>query len=320
LTGVIGPFLQMDKIRNGIKDAHSKLALSSGFDDASRAIMTTDSVPKMVTSSVTLRDGESVRFVGMTKGAGMIHPNMATCLAVLLTDASISPLCLSKALKYAVDRSYNCISIDGDTSTNDTFAVLANGLAYRQEHTKTAISDPHSELFLSFRDALTATAIELAKKIVRDGEGATKFVTVEVQNAHSYEDAHRVAASIAKSSLVKTAVFGGDANWGRVLCAVGYSGVAVRPEKINLYLVGDDSAAKSQQQPGSAKGIVATLQLVRDGQPYDPSGNNEQFATDLFRRPEVHIRVDLGIGTQSATYWTCDLSMNYVKINANYRS
>jgi len=223
-TGVIGPFLDMGKIFQGLTDSASKLS-PSGWENVSKAIMTTDTVPKLFTRTYTGLS-QSFTMTGVAKGAGMIHPNMATMLGVLTTDFNISPECLKDAVKYAADRSFNSISVDGDTSTNDTFAVLANGLSGGPR-----VDSLTSKEYLYFRDSLTDAAIGLAKMLVKDGEGATKFITVAVEGARTYDEARKVATSICKSSLVKTAFFGQDANWGRVICAVGYSGADIDPTK-----------------------------------------------------------------------------------------
>lgn len=223
-TGVIGPFLNMEKIYQGLADSAAKLS-PAGWEDVSRAIMTTDTRPKLFTRTYSGLS-KSFTMTGVAKGAGMIHPNMATMLGVLTTDFNISPECLKDAVRYAADRSFNSISVDGDTSTNDTFAVLANGLSGAPR--VDSLSSPE---YLYFRQSLTDAAIELSKMLVRDGEGVTKFVTVVVEGAKTYEEARQVATSICKSSLVKTAFFGQDANWGRVICAVGYSGADIDPTK-----------------------------------------------------------------------------------------
>lgn len=304
-TGVIGPFLDMKKIESGINDASKHLtAEHSGWDAASRAIMTTDTVPKLFSKQYNI-GGVDFSIAGMVKGAGMIHPNMATMLGAMVTDLSISPVALDAAVKYAVERSYNCISIDGDTSTNDTVAVLANGQAcdksVHQPGKSYLIPDTSSPLYLPFQAALTDASIALAQRLVRDGEGATKFITVEIKGARTYAEAKTVAHSIATSALFKTAMFGKDANWGRILCAVGYSGIQIQPEKVNLWFVGEKD----------------TLHLVKDGRPFD---TDEARATALLQPVDVTVRVDLGLGAEAAKVWTCDFSIDYVKINADYRS
>ena len=347
-TGVIGPFLPMDKIRAGFESASRALNDNSdaeeGWASAALAIMTTDTHPKVLHRSFII-DGRPFTFSGICKGAGMIHPNMATMLAVIATDLSIAPEPLQAALKYAADRSFNSISIDGDTSTNDSLVVLANGQAPAWKTSASAagkyginsVSDPS---YPEFQRLLTEYCIELSHKIVRDGEGATKFATVRVTSALSYTDAKTIANSIATSMLVKTALFGGDANWGRILCAVGYAGVpGVDPAKVNLYIrpaggEKDDAtpalavAAHSAHgsmgpgalQSGSDKSTapaLRSLHIVKGGQPFDC---NEEVATALFQQRDIVLHVDLGMGKEEASVYTCDLSIDYVKINADYRS
>ena len=226
----------------------------------------------------------------------MIHPNLATMLGVVTTDAAISPDCLQAATRYAVDRSFNAISVDGDMSTNDTVVVLANGQS-PQLQPSDAITSTDSPAYAAFQRSLTAFCIELSQKLVRDGEGATKFVTIEVRNAASFAEARQVCSSIATSALVKTAMYGQDANWGRIVCAVGYSGVDVDPNAVSLWFV--------DQRNDSSEG---NLHLLRNGQPYQ---TDEERATELVRRPEIHIRIDLGTGREAATMWTCDFSRQH---------
>jgi glutamate N-acetyltransferase/amino-acid N-acetyltransferase len=305
-TGVIGQRLDMEKVGQGILDAAAQLS-PHGWEQAARAIMTTDTRPKLFSILLSLSLEEirdwRLEIAGIAKGAGMIHPNMATMLALLVTDAAVNAECLDRALRYAVDRSFHCITVDGDTSTNDTVLVLANGVAGNPE-----INDPTSSAFLAFQEGLTQVAVELAKMIVRDGEGATKFVTIHVTGAPSDAEARQVGMSVARSSLVKTAIHGEDANWGRVLAAVGYSGVAVDPERIALWL---NAGETPQTAPEHA------LQLVKDGQGYDV---DEQRAAEILAHHDVCMTIDLGLGEGQATVWTCDLSVEYVKINAEYRT
>jgi glutamate N-acetyltransferase/amino-acid N-acetyltransferase len=298
-TGVIGVQLPMDKLALGVPQVVAQLR-PDGWPDAARAIMTTDTRPKLVTRTATL-DGVAVRFTGIAKGAGMIHPDMATMLSAIVTDAAISQPLLQQALSTAVDRSYNRISVDGDTSTNDTVVLLANGLAGNPEITVT------SSAYAAFLDALTAIATELAQAIVRDGEGVTKFVTIHVHGAATAEEAHRAANTIATSPLVKTAFFGSDANWGRILAAVGRAGITIDPPRCALYVTGGP-------QPGQR---LPELQLVAGG---TPLGYAEADAAARFAQPELDVRVDLGLGDGEATVWTCDLSHEYVSINGDYRS
>ena len=291
-TGVIGQHLPMDRVADGIRLAVAALSQdAAGGHAAARAIMTTDTRPKEAAARVEI-GGAVVTLGGMCKGAGMIHPDMATMLAMIFTDAAITPDALSAAVRYAADRSFNAVTVDGDASTNDTFLVLANGLAGNAP-----IQEQESPAFVQFRDALTAVAIRLAQEIARDGEGATKFVTIRVRGARSFEEARQGARVVATSSLVKTAIFGEDANWGRVLAAIGRSGIDVDPDRIALWF--DD------------------LQLVADGAPL-PYAESDAHAT--LTKPEVTITVDLGLGDGDATVWTCDLSHDYVSINADYRT
>jgi len=239
----------------------------------------------------------------MTKGAGMIHPNMATLLGILCTDAPIAPPALHAHLTHATDRSFNNISIDGDTSTNDTVAMLANGAAGGGP----PITDPCTPDGRVMQDTLTAFAADLAKLVVRDGEGATKFVHVRVANAASYADARKIAASVAKSPLVKTALYGRDANWGRILCAVGYApGVAegtVVPERTSVSFVPTDGSE--------------VLRLLVDG---EPERVDEARAAKILEAEDLEIRVDLRSGSEEASYWFCDFSHEYVTINGDYRT
>ena len=247
-TGVIGVQLPIGVIEAGIPQVAGELR-PDGWEDAAAAIMTTDVFPKWASSQAEI-GGQVVTITGIGKGAGMIHPNMATMLGTLVTDANIAQPLLQKALAAAVSHSFNRISVDGDTSTNDTVLVLANGAAGNAE-----ISEEGAD-YDAFVDALTAASMELAKLIVRNGEGVTKFVTIQVEGAVSDGEAHQVANSIARSPLVKTAFFGHDANWGRILCAVGYSGATVDPTKAHLFI------AAGQPQDANAE-----LQLVDAGTP-----------------------------------------------------
>jgi len=297
-TGVIGVQLPIGVVEAGIPQVAAELR-PDGWEDAAAGIMTTDVFPKWASSQVVI-GGKTVTITGIGKGAGMIHPNMATMLATLATDANIAQPLLQKALASAVSGSFNRISVDGDTSTNDTVLVLANGAAGNAE-----IVEEGAE-YEAFLQALTEASAELAKLIVRNGEGVTKFVTIQVEGAVSDGEAHQVANSIAKSPLVKTAFFGHDANWGRILCAVGYSGATVDPTKAHLFI------AAGQPQDGNAE-----LQLVDAG---TPTGYAEEDASAIFAESEISARVSLGLGEGAATVWTCDLSYDYVSINAEYRT
>ena len=291
-TGVIGVHLPMDKIRAGIKAAARALASApEAGHAAARAIMTTDTRPKECAARITAPEGSYV-IAGMAKGAGMIHPNMATMLAVLTTDVGLTPAVASRALRAAVEVSLNAITVDGDMSTNDTVLLLANGAVGRPTlvHTEGAAYD-------AFVEGLTQVATELARGLVRDGEGATRLVEITVKGARTPAEAKQAAKAVANSLLVKTAIYGQDANWGRIACAVGYSGVPVDPTRVNIWL-GD-------------------LELFHQGAPY---GVNEARASEILARPEITITVELGAGEAQATVWTCDLSHKYVDINAHYRT
>jgi glutamate N-acetyltransferase / amino-acid N-acetyltransferase len=299
-TGVIGVQLPMEKLLAGIPKAAESLR-PDGWEDASRAIMTTDTRPKLFTYTATI-GGQTVRFTGISKGAGMIHPNMATMLSTIVTDANIAQPLLQQALSAAVGKSFNCISIDGDTSTNDTVILLANGLAGNAEIASTDSTD-----YNTFLAALTVICIDLAQAVVRDGEGVTKFVTIQVNGALSDTEAHAGANTIAASPLVKTAFFGNDANWGRILAAIGRAGIAVEPAQCSLFVTG-----------GATNGErLAELQLVAAG---TPLRYQEADAAARFAQAELDVRVELGLGNGTATVWTCDLSHEYVSINGDYRS
>lgn len=299
-TGVIGVQLPMDRLLAAVPQACAALR-PDGWPDAARAIMTTDTRPKLF-SRVAEIGGVDVRFTGIAKGAGMIHPDMATMLSVIATDANVSQPALQQALSEAVGVSFNRISVDGDTSTNDTVLLLANGIASRD-----AIDDEQTVAYAHFVDALTAICIELAQAIVRDGEGATKFVTIRVEGAVDDQQAHQAANTIAISPLVKTAFYGNDANWGRLLMAVGRSGIDVDPQRCSLYVCGGDSCQDRMEE----------LQLVQAGQPVAYA---EADAATRFAKPEIDVRVTLGLGGGAATVWTTDLSHDYVTINGDYRT
>ncbi len=290
-TGTIGVPMPVEKILNGISAAAQGLDAAHG-PAAARAIMTTDTKPKYCAVQVALPSGSSITLGGMSKGAGMIHPNMATLLATITTDAVVTPACLDAALRRAAELSFNSISIDGDTSTNDTLLVMANGAAGNPE-----ISDLSSPDGAAFLAGLTAICQHLAQAVVRDGEGATRFVTITVRGATSNADAKLAAMTIAKSPLVKTALYGADPNWGRVLCAIGYSGATVDPDRVLLSF-------------GGMRVLEAGLPL-----PFD-----ERAASDLLDVAEIAIDADLGLGDGEATVWTCDFSLDYVRINAEYRT
>lgn len=288
-TGVIGQFLPMDKVTLGIYEAQEKLS-PQGFQEAAEGIMTTDTFAKEYAVEILL-SGVPVRIGGIAKGSGMIAPNMATMLAFITTDVNISHTLLKKAFTKASDMSFNRITVDGDTSTNDMALILANGKA----ENKTIVSEQTD--YKTFYNALEHVLITLSKMIVKDGEGATKFVEVIVLGAKSKKDAELAGRTICNSPLVKTAIYGEDANWGRILAAVGRSGISFHPEKTEIYF--DD------------------LRIL--GQQYDISFS-EALAKKVLMKKEITITVDLHGGNHSATFWTCDFSIDYVKINANYRT
>lgn len=289
-TGVIGVQMPMDRVRAAIPDLIE--GLSSGtLNNVAEAIMTTDTFPKMEVRSGQA-GGISYTVAGIAKGAGMIMPNMATMLAFIITDAKVDPAVLEKSFRCAVDTSFNAITVDGDTSTNDTCLIMANAMA---ENPVISAGSPEAEKFeLLLHDVLLA----LAKKIVKDGEGATKFVEIRITGAKSDADAKRAALSIANSCLVKTAFFGQDANWGRIFAAVGYSGAEIDPSQLSLRF---DDVCMAQ------KGVFA-------------GGNSEALGTEVLRKSEFTVTVDLGLGNSSATVYTSDLSHEYVSINADYRT
>lgn len=289
-TGIIGVNLQMEKIKTGIKLAVDQLD-EKGYDNATVAIMTTDTFPKSCAYEFEL-GGVPVKIAGIAKGSGMIHPNMATMLCVITTDAAITSPILQKSLTEAINLSFNMISVDGDSSTNDMASVLANGLAENP-----LIDSMDSADYATFTAALTEVCIFLAQQIVRDGEGATKFLEVTVQGAESFSDAKKAVMAIAKSPLVKTAFFGQDANWGRILCAVGYSEAAVNPEKISL--------------------AIGDVTIVKEGMGVEV---DEKALKDIMAEQDITVTVDLNLGEAKATMWTCDFSYEYVKINGEYHT
>ena len=293
-TGVIGLPLPMDKIAAGIEAAGEMLTVDGGHA-AARAIMTTDTRPKEAAVRVRV-GGKTVTIAGMCKGAGMIHPNMATMLATIVTDARVERETLQQALIDVVGRTFNMITVDGDTSTNDTVLLLANGLAGNP-----ALSGVDSAGYAAFVAGLEAVALTLAQAIVRDGEGATKFVAIQVTGAKHFEAARQVGKAIAHSNLVKTAIYGEDANWGRVICAAGYSGVEIDPARLSLWMENE----------------VDALHLLKDGAPFEI---DEPRAARILAEDHVTFRLDLGQGRAEATVWTCDLTHAYVDINAHYRT
>ena len=294
-TGVIGMQLPMQKLVDGIQVLAGKKAegLQSGHD-AALAIMTTDTVEKEMAVEIEI-GGKTVTIGGMSKGSGMIHPNMCTMLAFITTDAAITKEALQKALSEDVEDTYNMISVDGDTSTNDTAILLANGLAGNQEIT---YASPEYE---TFKEALHMVNETLAKKMAGDGEGATALFEVKVVGAESIKQAKTLAKSVVCSNLTKAEIAGHDANWGRILCAMGYSGVQFDPEKVDLFF--ESKAGK--------------LQIIENGVATDYS---EEVATKILSEPEITATADIKMGDYSATAWGCDLTHEYININADYRS
>jgi len=289
-TGVIGQYLPIEKITEGIKTIASLLK-PEGHADAAEAIMTTDTFMKECSVKFQI-DGKESCIGGMSKGSGMIAPNMATMLAFVTTDVAITPQLLQQALQETVDRTFNRISVDGDTSTNDMVTVLANGEAGNNQLTN--VSDAG---YAAFYVALEHVLTELSKMIVLDGEGATKFIEVKVTGATTEQAAVQAARSISNSNLVKTAFHGEDANWGRILCAVGYSGIEFNPADVEI--------------------SFGNVPILRRNYVIDFS---EDDAKQVLMKKEIAVTVQLNQGNAEATFWTCDLSKKYVDINANYRT
>lgn len=288
-TGVIGVNLPMDKLEAGIKDAVANLS-ADGSDNAGRAIITTDTHSKSVTCEFEL-SGKTVRMGAIAKGSGMIRPNMATMLCYITTDIAIDQALLQKAVSGCVEKSFNMISVDGDMSTNDMVIVLANGEANNEK-----ITEENADYQIFF-DKLMILCTELAKQIAADGEGASKFLTINVKGAKSFADAKTVGMAIANSPLVKTAFFGEDPNWGRVICAVGYSGADMVPEKTVVKFGG------------------ITIFANGTGVTYD-----EKALAHVMKQKDIVIDIELNMGQEDATVWSCDLSYEYVKINGEYHT
>ncbi len=294
-TGVIGAQLPMDTIKKGIHLLAGQLGSKPEYAlSAAQAIMTTDTIPKQIAYE-TVIGGRTVTVGGMCKGSGMIHPNMCTMLAFITTDINISKEMLTEIVKEDVKDTFNMISVDGDTSTNDTMLVLANGLAGNPEITE------KNEDYYKFAKVLKEVNTYLAKKMAGDGEGATALFEVHVIHADTKENAVTLAKSVVTSSLVKCAICGHDANWGRILCAMGYSGVQFDPEKVDLYF--ESSAGKIQITENSVS-----------------TGYSEEEATKILSCEEVTAFIDVKMGEAEATAWGCDLTHEYVSINADYRS
>ncbi|ABQ47087.1 glutamate N-acetyltransferase / N-acetylglutamate synthase [Thermotoga petrophila RKU-1] len=291
-TGVIGVQLPMDKVENGIEEAVK--VLSNDPLPFAEAIMTTDTKVKMHSTKVTI-DGKEITVLGIAKGSGMIHPNMATMLSFITTDAKISEEALKKLLKLSVDDSYNMIDVDGDTSTNDMVIVLANGLAGN-----TTIQ-PETDGFWKLYEAVHEVNQVLAEKIVEDGEGATKVMEVHVVNAPDIKSARLIARSIVSSNLVKTAIYGEDANWGRIIAAAGYSGATFDPDKLDLFFESE----------------AGRIKVAENGQgvPFD-----EEEAKKILSEKKIRIILDMKQGKETAKAWGCDLTEKYVEINGRYRT
>ena len=289
-TGVIGQRLNLSAFRNGVPEAFGDLK-ETGWSRAARAIMTTDTRPKGTSRQVEI-DGQTVTLTGMIKGSGMIHPDMATMLAFVATDAAIASDALQAALERAAQVSFNAVSVDGDTSTNDACLLVATGAS------GVALA-PGSEAWSQWQDALTDVCVELAQAMIRDGEGATKFITLEIHGGRDESECRQVGFAIAHSPLVKTAFFASDANWGRMLACIGRAGLQ------GLDLSGVDLR-------------LGEVCVIRGGEP-DPRYREEQGAA-VMQASEIHVRINLGRGKAAATLWTCDLSHDYVRINAEYRS
>lgn len=286
-TGIIGVQLPMEKIHKGIQGIKERVSNPADFE---QAILTTDTVTKHTAVQIEI-DNQLITIGGAAKGSGMIHPNMATMLAYVTTDAAVDPAALKGLLSKSTDKTYNMITVDGDSSTNDTVLVMANGMKNNQP-----LSEEHPQ-WEKFAEAFTLVSEILAKKIARDGEGATKLIEVNVKNAATQEDAGKIAKAIISSNLVKSAIFGADPNWGRIICAVGYSEVAIDPMKVDIQL--------------------GAITVVNNGL---PAAFSEEAGTEYLGKDHVHIYVDVKQGKEEATAWGCDLTYDYVKINASYRT
>jgi glutamate N-acetyltransferase / amino-acid N-acetyltransferase len=292
-TGVIGVPLNIDAIKDGIPLLTERLS-KEGSEDATSAIMTTDTYKKQLAFEFEINH-KKVTIGAMAKGSGMIEPNMGTMLSFITTDLNISGEMLNEALKESVKISYNRVSVDGDTSTNDMVLVLANGLAENEEIVE------KNESYYIFLEVLNKLNITLAKMIAKDGEGATKLIECIVSNCKCEKDAEILSKSVINSPLVKTAIFGSDANWGRILCALGYAGVNINPNKVDL----------------SFKSSVGEIEICKDGMPLH---FDEVMAKDILLQDEITILINMNSGEHLSTAWGCDLSYDYVKINGDYRS
>lgn len=294
-TGVIGVYLPMDKIIPGIKETVKTLSSDEkAAKRCAKAIMTTDTFRKEIAVEIEIK-GKKVKIAGIAKGSGMIHPNMATMLGFITTDINISQKLLDKAFKENISDSFNMITVDGETSTNDMAVILANGMA------ENTLLDKEDEDYEKFRSALEYVTKYLAKQIVKDGEGATKFLECHICHASSKEDARILCKAILNSNLVKTAFFGNDANWGRVLSAMGASGVKFNPNQVKIEFKND----------------IGEIKLFENGLPLE---FDEDFAFKILKQEEIKILIDMNQGDESIVGWGCDLSFDYVKINAEYRT
>jgi glutamate N-acetyltransferase/amino-acid N-acetyltransferase len=287
-TGVIGAPLPMERIRTRMHDLRAGLGKFS-IHDVAHAIMTTDTFPKVISRTVEM-DGKTGTITGICKGAGMICPHMATMLCFLMTDIAVNQRTLDKTLRDAVKRSFNRITVDGDMSTNDTVLIMANGMLGNPEITG------KSKSYRVFHDVLSDVTYELSKLIARDGEGATKFIEIEVKGARSETDAEKAAFSVANSNLVKTALYGNDANWGRIMAALGYSGIGFAEEKTDIY--------------------IGKVNVVRRGL----SNGKDEEANKVLKAKDIRIIIDLHLGRSSARVLTCDLTEEYIRVNATYRT
>jgi len=287
-TGVIGNPMPMERIRPKISELAVNLGKST-IDDVAAAIMTTDTFPKIIRKRVKVGN-RAGNITGICKGAGMINPHMATMLSFIMTDISVHQKTLDKILKETVKRSFNRVTVDGDMSTNDTVLIMANGLLGNTRITGKSVS------YNAFRDSLYEVACELSRMIAKDGEGATKLVEIEVRGARSETDAEKAAFAVANSNLVKTAIYGNDANWGRIMAALGYAGVALREEKIDIYF-------------GKVRIVHKGLTTGKDG-----------MAGKVLKEKTVRILIDLHMGKASAKVLTCDMTEEYIRVNAAYRT
>ena len=294
-TGVIGVPMPIENIEKAIKENYNNLGNNKNHSDlAAEAIMTTDTFPKKIAIELDI-DGKTITIGGIAKGSGMIHPNMGTMLAYITTDVNISRELLDEILKESTIDSYNMISVDGDTSTNDTVIVMSNGMAENKEIiTK-------DEDYEKFKEALHFVNINLAQQIIKDGEGAGKFLTVTVKGAKTKEDARILTKSVISSNLVKTAFFGEDANWGRIVCSLGYTGIDFDLNKTSISLISQ----------------FGKVDMMENGVPLE---FNEEHGKQVLASSEIQVNIILGEGEETATAWGCDLSYDYVKINASYRT